>query len=237
MNSPGRRALFPISLSNHQYSTNRIISALERILGDYEDITFLVADKLHLYNTAFRAFLISKKSLSPNPNFSLFGTERSLSGILEERKNWLDKIKMHFGPKADSIRWRVLGVEDISDGIAFAIQRRVNILALVDQRLREDILTAATSYASKKGFPEPTASAISERYIIEEMALSVRIKVVEGIYDEFYMGTQLQAVVKLYRNEYQASPWELAGIPERSSVKFRFFDSVTDTGAWNEIVG
>jgi hypothetical protein len=211
------------------------VAALTNILDDYDDVTFFVADKTHLYNTSYRTFLNRRENPETEFSGSLFNSEQSLSAIAGERKNWLEKVKNRSGSKAKHICWNILSADDISDQATFAILRRVNILSIVDEQLKRDIHAATTSYATAKGLPEPMASLISERYIIEELALSIRIKIVEEIYDEYYVGTSLIPMVDLYRNKYLATPWELAGLPEKSQTKFRFFDSVSEAGFWQEV--
>lgn len=225
-----RRALFPISLSNHRYSTALMMAALDAVLDAYDEIVFFVADKPHLYNRSLSTVL-SWREGNKEP---LFSSEGLLSEIVKERANWLGKIKARLGTKGSRITWKIKSAGEICDSTAFAIHRRVTILATIDDGLRRDIRSAVAEYVSGRGLPEPMASELSEHYIIEELTLSVRLKVVDRIDDEFYVGSSLGPMLELFRNGYSASPWELAAIPEDPGVRFRFFDSVTEAGCWRE---
>jgi hypothetical protein len=211
-----------------------MIPALNAIIDAYDEIIFFVADKPHLYNRGLLTALSWRDLHDGDDKAPLFSTENSLSEIVKERANWLEKIKAQLGSKGSRVGWKIRSAGEVCDSIAFDIHRRLTILAIVDDKLRWDIHSAAAEYLSGKQLPEPMASELSQRYIIEELTLSVRLKVVEQIYDEFYVGSSLAPMLELFRNGYSASPWELAAVPEDRDARFRFFDSVTDTGSWQE---
>jgi tRNA-dependent cyclodipeptide synthase len=229
-----RHALFAISLSNERFSTEFVVPAVDSLLDRYDEITFLIADKLQLYNSALR-FYATLGHNADGQRVRPFDAESRLSSTLNERKRWLNRVREHAGAKATHVKWNILSVEDISDSRAFAILRRVNILLGIDQHFRADIRGAALDYAARhQQFPE-TAALLSEKYIIEEIALSVRLRVISEIFDEYYIGTSLKPIVHIYQNKYLASPWELAGLEARPDMKFRFFDASATAGLWEEV--
>lgn len=210
------RALFPISLSNQRYSTNSTIMMLQKIPHDYEEILFIVADHLQLYN---KALLIDHPSMLG----SIVRKFQKEQRYLLERQTWFDRLRSKF-PDDETRQWRISGLEDFMDAACFKIFRNVMLAYYSIDEFRNDLdLTARTHAALRKPqYPWIQRVLLSKGYILEELALSIRIKLLEKIFDEFYIDPHPKPVIKLYRGDYNFSVYDLAEV-EKSKARFRFY--------------
>lgn len=219
------KALFPISLSNQRFSTSLVIPAIEGLVEKYDEVLFLVADRLQVYN---RAVSLGGRNLAEasghKADFGVFRNATRLTGTFEERRRWLDKVKLRLGERAVGMKWSIESVDSIADSKSFEILRNIDILNSVDPLFRQDILSSAVDFASRH--PESlreVAVRLSTRYIIEELALSIRVRVHRKYYDEYYIGSTLLPAIRLYSGAYMATPWDIAGV-KRGAASFRFFE-------------
>lgn len=233
-----RRALFPISLSNQRFSTLTVVPALESIVTLYDDFAFLIADRLQSYNRAIAAAAAYSATSSEYDKKEMFAQANELVGTFSERRKWLEKVKARLGVQSQVVSWHVLSVDDVADAKSFAILRRLDILFGIDSRFRKDVMDAADQYSAKHPqHVHEIARLLSARYIIEELALSIRMRVQRRYFDEYYIGETLRPARNVYRGCYMASPWELAGLKE-GSYTFRFFElsSATDgSNYWSQV--
>jgi hypothetical protein len=233
-----QRALFPISLSNQRFSTQIVTPAIEEILDKYDEITFLVADRLQSYNRAIAVSAFHGDADRQASGADLFGQATRLTGTLQERRRWLDRVKLRLGEAALNITWRIESVDDVADAKSFAILRQVDILFGIDTSFRRDVVTAAHEFADRHPpHLREVATMLSIRYIIEELALSLRMRAQRRFYDEYYIGESLIPARRLYDGRYMASPWQLAGV-KPTGQPFRFFalNPARSTGHhWREL--
>lgn len=159
-----------------------------------------------------------------NPNFEIFRSTTLLTGTFEERRRWLNKVRLRLGEKAVNMSWNIKSVDSVADAKAFRILRNIDILNSINPFFRQDVLSSAERFASRhtESYRE-VAVNLSIRYIIEELALSIRMRVLGNYYDEYYIGPTLLPAIRLYSGAYVATPWELAGV-KRGSASFRFFE-------------
>lgn len=221
------RALFPISLSNQNFSSRRVLPALAALRGKYKEILFLVADRLQDYNRALA--LASKPGTSRSREESTSGWLDSLDSF-SERRRWLEKILSRVSLIDTGCQWQILSVDSVADSTAFSVMRRIDILYAVDSVFRNDVNRTVRQFVMRHT-PDKAEAAelLSRRYVLEELALSVRLKVMQQCFDEYYLGKSLPPALNLYNGVYRANVWELAGL-ERRPEQFRYFEWRRDAG-------
>jgi hypothetical protein len=209
--------LFPISLSNQAFSTARVLPLLENLSARYRKIVFLVADHLQIYNKALR--------VGEDVNFSdLVRTFDSDQEYLEQRRAWIERLSAMLQMPPEERLWTVIGVEEMADSSCFKIFRNVMLLYYADQRFQQDIDALALRHASSRNekYPLERRVMLSKGYILEEIAISIRIHVLEGISDEYYLGAQVRPLLRLYGGGYGVTVEDLAQ-HDRGSRQTRFF--------------
>jgi len=230
-----KRALFPISLSNDVFSTEKVVPAMKAVASKYSDVFILIADKIQIYNRV--AIGMAEEEGAP---LSFSRTESSIQRVTEQRERWLDRVKLQLGPEALHCRWRVFSVQDIADRVGFQIFRRVLVLYDIDQKFRADVQNWARRFTHNRvtpigGKPSELAERMSIRYILEEAALSVRMRVCNKVHDEYYLGKSTEPIVSIYRGKYMTDCWDLAGVSKRK-IDFAFFEITPHTAdTWHAV--
>ncbi|GJM09857.1 MAG: hypothetical protein DHS20C11_21330 [Lysobacteraceae bacterium] len=212
-----KKALFPISVSNQRYSTDNVVRALLSLSREYDLIVFLVADRLQMYNKATRAGKVG-----------LFGVLQEFADkrtdYLEQRKRWLEKIRDRLGDDVD-FEVSMKGIDHFADERAFRILRNLVLLYAADKRFRRDVRKAALDFCSRYEQREMAdlGFRLSQGYILEEIAISLRIHIVGGIPDEYYLGQQWGVVLRVYQGEYDVDATVLADSKRSSGEPVNFY--------------
>lgn len=238
--SRARKALFPISLGNDRFSSEMVIPAIGGVLDRYSDVIVLIADRLQIYNHVSAAIAGQVGTAELAFSFSTF--EAKIDKTLAERERWIDKIKDGVGPAFSHVRWQIASLATFCDRRAFEVLRRVLIMYEIDPHFRSDINSWADQYVERRynGLSPANAAQIrglSVRYILEEAALSIRIRVFKRIGDELYMGETTEPIARIYWGMYSKGVWELAGLKARE-FKFSFHEYSrygAETGFWKEL--
>ena len=225
------RALFPISVSNQRFSSERVSMLLPQILYRYDEIVFIVADHLQLYNKAMRS--ANESSLADVVRE--FGARQE---HVRQRRRWLERLRRRLDPNHCGAQWTVWGVEDIADSTCFHIFRNVMVAYYATPALQKDVISAAMSFASNRQdiYPFELRKSLSMGYLLEELALSIRVKVLGKIWDEYYDGQHSQVMMKLYAGAYPVSVFDLAFKVECLDHRFRFFQPENSVSclSWEE---
>lgn len=233
-----KRAFFPVSLSNDRFSTRNVAAAISQVLERYREIYVLIADRIQIYNRIAANEAPGKEGGEARLAFAT--VERGISDTLKEREQWMNRLRLQLGHGILKTDWKVYSVADISDSRCYDILRRVLILDDVDAAFRGDVDAAASEFvASRAGcradHDRQTLFRMSRRYILEEAALSLRIRVCHGLEDEYYIGKTSEPVANIYSGRYRADCWELVGINPKP-LKFSFYEysAVSDrVQAWH----
>lgn len=209
-------ALFPISVNSDLFSSEDTVQALAVGLAGFDKITFLIADRIQIYND------ITKTNGDIDAILSL-DWSGSYRRDFEQRKRWLSKLRDRLRTKTQQ-RWRILGVDDAADHYAYVALRSVWLLYRFDNQFAADADKAAMDFAKRNGTDNgELLKDMSLGYLLEEIAINIRLRVLRGIFDEFYMGDTLQILPKLYQGCYSKSAEELMGRPARPKGSFRFW--------------
>ncbi|MBS1643212.1 MAG: hypothetical protein JSR11_12120 [Bacteroidetes bacterium] len=211
--------LFPISVDSRRFGTEETVSALNNIQSNCDEMIFLIADGLQVYNKASQID-DGKPLTNIIRNFNL------KNDYYSEREKWLmQTIKPQCETHISEVSWTVKNVFSISDNIFHNIYRNVIIAYLAIDDFRNDIVKTAKKHRSK--FSQSVtdfALDLSISYIIEEIALNLRMRVIEKIKSEYYLGDLPSPLTNLYLGRYEIDVFTLAGV-EFSSFKFDFFHS------------
>jgi hypothetical protein len=116
------------------------------------------------------------------------------------------------------------------------------ILYDLDHKFRDDVDEWAKSFVDNR-YNDIFLSVrrdicrMSVRYILEEAALSIRIRVLRKIADEYYIGKTIDPILGIYSGRYLKNAWELAGVPVQDT-NFSFFEYAPDdlrTARWRRV--
>lgn len=223
----GGRMLFPISVSNKRFSFERVRSALRPLLADgYEELIFLIADKLYLYNKCRR--VVSGQDLGI--------TLRDFTGRnreLETRKAWVRNLEKSFKREGENNLWTIVSSDDVSDERYAHVHRRLLIAFATIGIFREEIKSTTRSFLSDRFGSELKEEwlRLSEYYLLEELALNVRVRVWGNIHDEFYLGDYHAPLVRMYAGHYGFSVADLTDMDVRGS-DFRFHRLEAEPAQW-----
>jgi hypothetical protein len=224
-----RKILFPISVGNRSFSTKNIKVALEKMPSDISDITFLIADWLQLYNRV-------RDSSGAEKLGSIIRDYQTRNEGFINRQNWLANFLGEY-PEILSAKHRIVGMESCFDALYAHTFRNVSLLYLTDSHFASDVHSSAAShFRANKKLSSSIAVKLSEQYILEEIALNIRLRVHDNIQEEYYMGGFHEPLVKLYESCYSASAWELYGGAKDKECNFMFFNFIPDLSSQWEVV-
>lgn len=225
------KALFPISLNNNFFNTDNVIEAYQAISLKYKSITFIIADQLQLYNKALQ--VSNEYSIS-----DVLRDFREKTKYFEERKKWLEKLKDKLNNDIP-LDWDIKSIDDVAnDYTIFTIYRNILIAFYSDTIFANDIKHIAFNYANQKNskYDFDRAQNLSVGYLLEEIAISIKLKVINEIFDEFYIGNYASPILKLFNNKYSFNVFDIAGkIKPRDFTGFNFYKYYFDNKQWQII--
>jgi tRNA-dependent cyclodipeptide synthase len=214
------QALIGVSLDNRAYSTEVLYSAMLSGLSRFSQIHFLIADRLQMYNRVATAstdpILLSAMNFASNSRVEF-----------DERAAWLKKLKEKLPSEFGNQKWVILSIDDIADTRAFRTLRAVRMLYRVDAEFRADVDRAARQIVERRQLTYEQAfiwQGLSVDYIIEEVALNIRLRLGRRIHSEFYLGTTFYIFLRMYRGEYSKSVHDLFGRKQQDTQGYEFFD-------------
>ncbi len=222
-------ALLPISLGNQRFSSRNLEVAVQALPTDVSALTFLIADSLQLYN---RVSMVERGEQYAE----ILKRYRYLNSESADRKRWLRRLRSRVADTSRYSRWAVKSAADYADNHLMEIFRNVLLAFHTVSQFRRDVEEAAKSYYLTRRTP-PTATdlRLSELYIVEEIALNVRVRVTDGLSHEFYLGTFHEPLINVYRKKYGFDTADLAGRVGMVD-DFRFYSGewANDVFAWRE---
>lgn len=224
-----RRALFPVSVDSSAFSTERVLEALDILPSYIDELTFLIADRLQLYN---KVSAVEDSRGVPGAIISFAET----SSYLEERRTWLSRILVRSRPQiADA--YRIIGVDDVSDRALHSIFRNVLVAFHSLPSFRADVELAAAAHVAKTRTVSPeSAVGLAATYILEEIALNVRIHVGDAIQAEFYMGDYPVSLLGVYTGRYGISASTLANVDKADDFAFFSIRQTDDGPVWRAVI-
>jgi hypothetical protein len=223
-----KRALFPISVSNQAFSTRRVLPALQAVLSSYAEVVIFVADHLQVYNKALQ--IADGAGLS-----KIIGEFDLKQDYREQRIKWIQRMTSQMS-SCEASHWKLIGVDDITDFKCFNIFRNVMVAYYGVCRFQDDVNRSAKYYARSRypQYPIEIREQLSRGYLLEEIALNVRLHIVDGIDDEYYMGEQLGVLLNLYNSKYGFNACDLANVPSHGrKIRFFGFDG-NGCASWSE---
>lgn len=222
-------ALFPISVSNRLFTTTNVTVALSRLPTKVSQITFLIADWLQLYNRAANC----SESMALG---DVIRDYKDRNRDLINRQRWISNF-LDASPDILSASPKIVGMEQYFDSLYAHTFRNVNILRSVDSHFRQDVTEAAKLFLTNSSRVANGVSLnLSEQYILEEIALNIRLRVKEGLEEEYYLGNYHVPMLKVYANSYSASVQDLLGGEVQHRMAFSFYSMANVTDAqWTRV--
>jgi hypothetical protein len=196
-------ALFPISVSNQAFSTERVLPAMQFIFSRYAEVVFLVADHLQLYNKALEI-------TDGLPLSRIIGEFSLKQEYRNQRSKWVQRMTSQI--YCGHSHWKLIGIDDITDSKCFNIFRNVMLAYYSVASFQNDVNRSAHSYAQSRDtrYPLEIREQLSRGYLLEEIALNVRLHVTGGLDHEYYMGQQSALFLNLYNDKYEFNAFDLA---------------------------
>jgi|GEM_PF-5599539 len=222
-------ALFPISVSNRLFSTNNVIDALSKLPSRVTQVTFLITEWLQLYNRANNCH--SSSNLG-----SIIRDYNERNTDFVNRQRWITKFLEAY-PDVLKASPKIFGMEHYFDALYANTFRNINILRYVDDQFDRDVSRAARLFISKPNRrTNKVAISLSEQYILEEIALNIRIRVKEMLEEEYYLGSFHLPMLKIYANCYSADVRDLLGGEVQQQLDFKFYSMKNrPKGSWIQI--
>lgn len=219
-----KSVLFPISVSTEAFSSETVVGSLQAFKWKPQEVYFLVADELQLYN-----WIASDSASKIGPTLRRFyeGNRYTI-----ERAKWVEKLKRQVGFLQTAHTVGCFGTTHFVDKEYVRIHRNICILFEMDDLFRRDIQQSALSFVASRGQVAPLsekARRLSVAYALEEIAVNLRVRVSAGIEAECYQGKFLKSLVKLYYGLYDVNVWDLCSC-KPSKVLFSFF-SIANSNA------
>lgn len=193
-----------------------------------DHFTFLIADQLQLYNHSVTRSASEVLSSS------------AITSCKVEREQWIDrimgKLRRTRGGDEASLQFDVISMEKILDAAFFRVYRGLRLLFSTDANFKRDVLDSARNHALShtQSNSVETRISLSVDYIIEEIATNVRIRLGNRFQMEFYPGDYQAPLIRLYDGRYEATHFELMGLPVSSEI-YHFFSYDDSLRAWKEI--
>lgn len=222
-------ALFPISVSNRLFTTSNVTAALSKLPSRVSHVTFLIADWLQLYNRATNC----GESMALG---DVIRDYKDRNKDLINRQRWIANF-LEASPDILSASPKIVGMEQYFDPLYAHTFRNINILRSVDAQFRQDVTDAASLFLGSSSRAANSVSLnLSEQYILEEIALNIRLRVKEGLEEEYYLGNYHIPMLKVYANCYSASVFDLLGGEVQHPTKFLFYSMLNvANGSWVQV--
>lgn len=222
------RAFFPISVGSRRFSTDAAKAGLLPLLGCYSDIVFVIFESLHLYNRASGV----KNTDQLN---EMFRTHADDTHISTERRAWIEsiagKLRSH-----NTSEWVVFRDADLRDAIFSRLFRNILVSYESVAAFREDVCQDIDDRLLKES---ASGHSLNKReliklYILEEIALNLRVRVFNELHDEYYLGdSYFKSLLGIYNGAYGISIEDLCG--KSVAQQFRFFTPASTSGDyWHE---
>ncbi len=218
-------ALIPISVGNQRFSTDYMLRIITPILNKYQNIYFLVADKLHIYNKV-------RKGITNNSISFILNDYRNRNRDYELKEIWINRILGTFNKRDRS--YKIFGIDDVTRENYFEIYRNIQILFNTHEQFRTDVINSANKYLSNKNIQNSKLdSDLSVLYILEEIAINIKLRVASRIYSEYYSESYHPPLINLYKNKYECSISDIVG-EKINSLNFKFYNYNDEAENWKE---
>jgi hypothetical protein len=227
-----RKCLIPISVDSKLFRTASFVPLLEAIPQGYDSVLFFVADFLQLYNKVDQ--VNSGRELA-----DVINAFRADQNFLAQRRTWIMKIRKNSEFDLARLPWRVIGASEIEDRMFSDIWRAILIMYECVLPFRDDVDEAAMKWVSANSKARVELSRrLAKMFLLEEIAMNVRLRVIERVEDEYYAGVMPQPFLKLYRGDYGVRVADIAGV-DTSGIGFRFFSpsvgDVSGSVSWKQL--
>ena len=153
---------------------------------------------------------------------------RFLNGphYVEDRTLWVNRMATLVPAIRNCPKVRVLGIDSVTDHRCYRIMRNIFLLFSVDELFRADVLSSVDDYRNRSNnsaLNSEIGHSLSTAYILEEIAINIRIRLFRRLGAEYYPGKFIVPLIQLYKGKYSASVFEIAETRE-TSLRFDFFE-------------
>ncbi len=211
------KVLFPISIDSKRFNTEEVIQALNALPKNCQEIVFLIADGLQIYNK------ISKVHDESSLQDTLRSFKTKEVEYFVERSKWITGLKTKVSADISAIKWTIINVHSVVNSEFYEIYRNVHLAYLTIDNFRKDVHEIIQEYRATDGFSDLDFK-LSAGYILEEIAISLKLHVIEKINKEYYLGSAFKLFAKLYNHSYGIDAFDLCNQPKDELVH-EFFHS------------
>ena len=124
----------------------------------------------------------------------------------------------------------------LSNKLYHEIYRNIYISYITIDNFKNDIINTAREHIENNNNPSKNSLDLSIAYVLEEIAINLRIRVVENVYDEYYMGKLPKPLIDLYSGKYGIDIFKVCN-KKNKDVTFNFYHSpfYNPSNYWVEI--
>jgi hypothetical protein len=226
------KCLVPISVGSDLFRTNIFLQALRPLLSRHSCFIFLVADEIQIYNKISRINSAAEFVKTLN-------SFRSKNQYIEERQVWIDRV--FSGLKQEDYKvpeWSVFGIDNFIDKEFYHVYKSVLLMYESVSAFKYDIIEAARLHVEKYNNIQDHERQVNLAiyYLLEEIAVNIRLRVCEKIFYEYYIGENLLPLIKLYHGLYDLKVEELIGyFPSSKPFLFYHYINSPDSQQWKLI--
>jgi hypothetical protein len=212
------KAFLGISIAGQHLASRPFIHAFRALRARFDELTFVIFDRLHIYNRAARR---------PADGLAQLLTDiRQGPSYAEDRRRWIARITPRVPLLRNSGVIRIFNVDQVADRRCYMALRNLFLLYECDAAFRAGIGDWVNQYLARAApavTPSRLASTFSTAYVLEEIAINLRLRVLRRIESEYYPGVFPEPLVGLYRSRYSATVYDILEV-RQTAAHFRFFE-------------
>lgn len=190
------KAFVGVSLDSKAFTRLWVRDALVHLCAHYDQVIVVLADELFAYTRA--------TELQGDRTIVHFPSSREAANRLsEERMRFFQRERKRL-PAQDAMRVQILQWKDYSDATYASLWRQLWTAYFVLDRFRDVVHKAASRHTLRaiQGEQTPAHAEVSAAYLLDEMAMCLRITEVEGYSAEYHPGADLSVLRDLYAGAF-----------------------------------
>jgi hypothetical protein len=198
---------------------------LEQIKDAYDQFVFIIADRLQMNNEMYN------REKSQRQIYRYWAKEPTEA--YTQRSNWITRVNKKL--KINRNRYEILSMDDIADKETFLILKKVYLLYSLDDKFRSTITNEARMTVARRSgcLNYDIALEMSRVYLLEEIALNIRVRAKLYLMDEYYLGPQQAILPQLFSGKFSWFFAEAKLAPNYPHLRARFF-YWGEEGRWHQ---
>jgi tRNA-dependent cyclodipeptide synthase len=204
------KAFVGISLDSKSFSRAWVRGALSLLASKHQQVLMVFADELFVYTRAAHPS-------NGRTRLELTKARAAAAALADERMRFFRREVDRLGA-ASAANFRLAHWRDFSDDVYATLWRQLWLAYSTLDEFRRQVDHVAIKHTAKaiQGDQTPNHARVSAAYILDEIAMCIRVTEVEGFASEYHPSADLPVATALYAGEFAAdglSVQELTGKP------------------------